>query len=260
MSAYYTSDTQKLTYEQPVSELVRHCLKVEKLSNSLNRLLDAFSPVVTDLALSECLMLLRLCERADIRTRMIQWLLNLNNKCLQWGELGAIEYGHLNDVKLQVEQLLFDLDKRKTRFKLSTDPFLKYLSLQDLSSGVSALNAPALQSWRVQPAMQCKEHILQWLSYVRSEVAAARFILKVLRSSVESKVMEAKDGFFQMSLDVLQPIQLIRVTPSQHIVYPQMSIGKQRFSIAFYKFDYSQEKFITQDMQSRSFELACCVC
>lgn len=260
MSLLYASQEQLLTYEQPVSELVRHCLKVEKLSNSLNGLLDTFSPVVIDLALSESLMLLKLCERADIRTRMIQWLLNLGVKCRQWEDADAVAYGHLNDIKLQVEQLLYDLDQRKTRFKLSNDPFLNYLSLQDLSSGVSALNAPPLQSWRVQSTVQCKEHILQWLSYVRSEVASARFILRVLRASVDAKVLEAKDGFFQMSLDTVQPIQLIRVTPSQSVVYPQMSIGKQRFSIAFYRFDYAQEKFITQDTQSRSFELACCVC
>ena len=247
-----------IAYEQPVTELVRHCIKIEKIILSLTNLIDQLEYPLIDLALNECLTLLRLCERADIKTKMIQWLLTLESKCRLWESSVVTEYNRLAEIKLQTNQLMQELNGQKSRFKLNGDPFLNFLSLQDLSSGVSALNAPPLQSWRMQPIAQCKEHFITWVSSVRSQISTAKFILQILRSSVHEEVVTAKNGFFQMSLDANSSTQLIRLTLNQPIVYPQMSIGKQRFSISFYRFDPSEAKFICQDLNTRQFHLSCC--
>ncbi len=250
----------KHIFEQPLTELIRHCLKVERIMSSIDTQLGDNSVHTSQFALLECVWLLRLLERADIRTKLMQWLVSFQSKCRQWHKNGSADQVYLNDLVQQVNVYSREMSEQKQRFRIIHDPFLKSVDSLDLSSGLSACNHPLMQVWKSQQQYHCRDQINKWLSYVTVEIKVVHFILKVLRSSQNFERHEASDGFYQLSLDSLNQIQLLRVKLHSDGVFPKVSVGKQRCSLAFYRYDFLKEDFSCQDLQSRSFDLACCSC
>lgn len=249
--------SQANTYEYPLSETMRLCLKAEKLYESIRTQLQSDGSTNGHSVLHEVIWLLKLFERSDVKTRLMKWLVAYQTRAMSWQRSAQTDTFALREHLAQLDDLTQHLGEERLKFRMNQDPFLKAVELSDGSSGLVACQSPILQVWSHQPKHIWREQIKSWLGHVSAQIQVISFILKTLREANIMEHVNAVDGFYQKTLSDMR-IQLIRVHLDTEGVYPQISVGKQRLSITFYRFSPTKQELTLQDHNTRPFSLACC--
>ena len=133
-------------------------------------------------------------------------------------------------------------------------------SLRQRSSivgGTCNFDIPYLHYWLQQPPEQRIEQLENWINKLEVISQPISLILDITRESSSPIDILAEKGFYQQNIDSNSPVQLIRVAlPQDSEYFPEISAGKQRFSIRF-MLQQNGERAI-QAADDVNFQLICC--
>jgi len=229
------------TFEQPLNERIRMCLRVETLMRRLHYFealkgdWSAYSALLTILELTALL------ERGDLKQELMKELER------QHGSLKALtrhqEIDHskleliLNKQKDALERL-HRLDGKLGEHLKRDDFLLAIKQRTSIPGGSCDFDLPQLRYWLNRSHEQRVANLQQWADPYRQLESVIDLILTTIRDSAVARPVVAENGFYQQPMDSKQPTQLIRIgIESEKKMYPEISAGKHRYSVRFMRVD-----------------------
>lgn len=250
-----------ITFEQPVNETIRICLRLEQLQQQFHYFLERENPNDCKTALGTLLETLKLALRPDLKSKLTQVLAQYNASLSQL-HLPPETDRQLQDIRKKIDSLTQQLHNTHGRIgeSLRAHEFLSSLILQTgTPSGICESSSAAYALWLRQPFIERNEQLLKWYETFQLLNQTMQLILFLTRESNLPITVVAKDGFFQQSLAVHPPCQMIRVSiPIDMEIYPEMSVGKYRLAVHFLTPLYSTGVRPQQYRKDVEMQLTCC--
>ncbi len=222
-------------FEQPLNERVRTFLKLETLAARLGFFSKQSNEWCAYNALLVILEITALIERSDIKQEVMKELERQQSLLKVLAAHKDVDKKALELIlsKLyQATQNIHNIKGKMGEHIKAIDFLLALKQRTSIPGGSCDFDLPELHHWLGQKSKQRQEDILRWSQpYVQLNTIIA-LLLKIIRDSGHSSIITAQGGFYQESLDSQQPNQLLRISiPKAELYYPEISAGKQRFSI-----------------------------
>jgi cell division protein ZapD len=229
--------TAKITFEQPINEHVRLCLRLEHLFKQLEENLPIETEWGSRVALAAILEILNVIDRPDLKTKLTKALSQHSTKLSQLEKSPQVNKDKLHEVLSELDRLnetLFNMPG-KIGQNLRENDFLNTIRQYSYNPG-GACNfcLPAYQLWLQQPSTLRTQTLHAWIKHFVNLREAVFLLLSLIRNSATSSQQLARDGFYQQALDPNDPCELVRVTlPANVGIYPEISVGRHRMSVRF---------------------------
>lgn len=250
-----------LTFEQPVSELIRAGLRLEYLfQQALSNLKDS-SIWASRSVVAALVDILNILDRPDLKTKLTKELSRHLAILNRLEHLPNIDKQKLGAILLELESLVDLLHATNGKFgqELRENEFLNPIR-QHLATpgGTSGFDTPAYLLWLQQPASERIATLAHWLKGFDSVHAAVSLLLQLTRQSCPPQSKTSVAGFYQTTLDPQAPCQLVRVAiPRELNIYPEISVGRHGISIRFYPLNLDERK--PPIKEEFSFQLTTCI-
>ncbi len=253
--------SQSACYEQPLNERVRALLRLEFLFHQVDHALDGCSTWSSRAALQGLFDILALTGRDDLKRGLLKELERFAAILKRLRHVPTVHVAMVDSVLAEIAtstEQIHHLDTLALN-ALRQNAFLSAINKRNQSpGGTCRFDLPAFHYWLQQDALDRDKDLRQWLAPFDPLQGAVELILRTIRESAEFQPKIAAKGFFQQSLDLSAPNQLIRVLLSrQDTVFPEISGGKHRFTIRFLKQPDPNQR-ATQSETDVAFKLACC--
>lgn len=249
-----------ITYEQPLNELVRVCLRLEQLFLQIDHQIADTTALGTRNLMATIVNLLHMLDRPDLKTKLAKELSYHMTQLLRLERTPEIDQKKLQQLLQQVEELIrtFIDSSGKIGQGLREIELLNNLRLHLASPGGGcSFDIPVYHYWLQQPAESRLTMIRSWLEEFKQIRAAATIVLQLVREGAKVQAKTAEQGFFQELLDPQLNLRLIRVAiPADVPAYPEISIGRHFLSIRFFSPQIKERP--TQYLQSFSFWVSFC--
>ncbi len=222
-------------YEQPLNERVRTFLKLETLASRLKFFSKQSNEWCAYNALLVILEITALIERSDIKQEVMKELERQQailkvlsaHKDVNKSSLEAI----LSQL-YQATQSVHEIKGKMGEHVKSVDFLLALKQRTTIPGGSCDFDLPELHHWLGHKAKERHVDIARWSAPYLKLNLIIDLLLKVIRDSGHSSIVSAQSGFYQENLDSQQANQLLRISiPKTEPYYPEISAGKQRFSI-----------------------------
>jgi cell division protein ZapD len=249
-------------YEQPLNERTRALLRLEFLFQQVEYATAGSANWDSRLALQGLFDILDLTGRNEFKGELLK---ELERHAVTLGRLRqtpGVNAATLDQVLAKIAQVTQHIHRQLDNPRIDAVRQTDFLSAihkrHHVPGGICRFDAPALHHWLQQEGAVRNRHIQEWLEPFAPMREAVELILQLIRDSATRRAELAVQGFFQRGLDSAAANQLIRVVlPVGHDIYPEISAGRQRFTIHFLE----QPDPNRRAVQSRAdipFELACC--
>ena len=225
------------TFEQPLNERIRMCLRVETLMKrfayfeALKGDWSAYSALLTVLELTALL------ERGDLKQELMK---ELERQIAALKQLSTHQDVDAAKLELILSKQKHALDRvhqidGKLGEHLKRNDFLIGIKQRtSIPGGSCDFDLPQLRFWLNQSHEQRSSDLRDWASPYLELEQVIELILKTLRESANSRTVVAENGFYQKPLDTKQSTQLIRIGVAADAgLYPEISAGKHRYSVRF---------------------------
>lgn len=233
--------TKYCVYEQPLNEKVRAFLRLEKLFQQYAFHLKGGSDWNNRIAIDSILELLAYTTRSDIKLETLKELERQHTRLERLSKRPQIDQEQLSSILKNIQERMSELQAISGQLGLETKNIELLTSIAQKSSvpgSICDFDLPSYKHWLTLPKAKRQEHIEAWFEPFSHLDRSVQLILDVLRHSAEGTEEIAQNGFFQMSLDMNQSVQLLRIyVPNEGACYPEISAGKHRFSVRFMKND-----------------------
>ena len=254
--------SEQLIYEQPINERIRTFLRLEHLFSQFNQHLHHSSAWDTHSALKAIIDILGMVGRGDIKRETIKELERQNSNLQSFIEIPDINHGKLSiliDEQKQCIQKLHEFTGNIGQ-ELQQNELLSGIRQRlTVPGGLCDFDFPVYSYWLNQEYENRKKILEDWYIPFLPLQQSIRLILKVIRESTDSIDSIAESGFFQQHIEQNQSCLLIRVILDPELnIYPEISAGKHRFSIQFFKSNNPAQRS-EQILQDIPFKLACCI-
>lgn len=225
------------TFEQPLNERIRMCLRVETLMKrfhyfeALKGDWSAYSALLTILELTSLL------ERGDFKQELMKELDRQHGALTGLSKHQGIDHGKLdlvlNKQKHALERI-HQLDGKLGEHLKRVDFLLGIKQRTSIPGGSCDFDLPQLRFWLNQSHEQRLADLHEWVAPYCELEDVIDLIMKVIRDSASPKTVIAENGFYQKPLDTKKPTQLIRISvDTGKLIYPEISAGKHRYSVRF---------------------------
>jgi len=253
--------TDKIIYEQPLNERIRTLLRLEELMQRCRYFLDGHSRWDTHGALMTMLELVELVNRGDLKSDLMKELERQNANLSRLSEKAEVDQPRLEQIIEQQRQAI----KHLRHLSGQPDQELRYNEFfnsikkrMTIPGGSCDFDLPAYHYWLSREPEQRIAQLQAWIHPFEQVKEGADLVLELIRNSAPPLPKAAERGFYQQSLDVETPYQLIRVwLPGEVTWHPEISAGKHRFSVRFLALEDLAAR-PTQVHEDVAFELACC--
>ena len=249
------------TFEQPLNERIRMCLRIETLMRrfhyfeSLKGDWSAYSALLTILELTSLL------ERGDFKQELMKELDRQHAALKGLSSHQEIDLGKLDLVLNRQQQAIDRMHHLNGKLgdHLKRDDFLLGIKQRtSIPGGSCDFDLPQLRYWLNQTHDKRLTDLHEWVAPYRTLEEVIVLILQVLRDSAIDKTVVAEKGFYQKSLDTKMSTQLIRISiDASELFYPEVSAGKHRYSVRFMK-PQGSEGIPTQVKEDVKFLLSRC--
>lgn len=255
---------KKIVYEQPLNERIRNLLRLEHLFEGVTYRLKGPASWDSREVLTHLTEVVELMGRTDFRGELIRDLEHYSQILERWYRTPGVDEQVINRLKESAGNLLNQLRAQTNQKELTTplaDHYLINLLKQRsaIVGGTSGCDLPFYHCWLQKNPKQRQNEINDWLAPLMPLRDAVEFDLYMIRNNATISQEIANEGFYQSKLDSHVDYQLIRVMlPTDNVYYPEISGGKQRFTIRFFEQEQAENRPVqaTQDIQ---FELCCCM-
>lgn len=250
-----------ITFEHPLNERMRVFLRLEQLFKQFDFFLPQEAVWAARAAVSALLDIAGLAGRADLKNELL--------KELDRNSTNLARIRHQRGVELQVlEQVLGQLQQAGARIQGMEGPIGQSIREHELLKAVAqrasipggsfSFDLPQFHYWLEQPSAGRRGELLGWVQSLQPVRDALGLLLSLTRGSSGPRPMTAPKGFYQDTLDVQLPHQMLRIAIAQDAPwYPEVSGHKQRFSIRFLENGPGTRP--TQTQTDVDFMLTCCV-
>lgn len=255
---------KKITYEQPLNERIKNLLRIEHLFAGMNYSLKAPSAWDSRHVVVSLLEVLELLGRNELKLDLARDLEHHAHTLERWQNTPNVDTDRVVELLSDVRTALAKLSTVEGLF--GDDSLLTQHSLLNLlrqrstiAGGMCRFDVPNFYHWLQRSPKQRLDDLNAWLSPLDIIREAIDLNLYMIRNNLQSSQETASKGFFQSKLDMNIDYQLIRIRlPLEHSCYPEISGGKQRFSIRFFEQADMRERPL-QTEQDVNFELCCCM-
>ncbi len=255
-----TVDT--ITYEQPLKEHMRICLRLEHLFTQLkNHMMD---PGIdsSKMSLAAILKTLDVINRPDLKSKLTQCLTQHATTLAQLEQFSQVDPERLKEILGKLDQLIASLHNNHNRIgeRLNNNVFLKQLRLNlGNPGGTCAFANPAYALWLRKSGTERLKDLQIWAEEFKELSDIVDIILNLTRKSTPSQTIIAEDGFYHQKLNPALPCEMIRVNVSTTLgVFPEFSVGRHRLTIRFLIPNYQDNGHPNQLHEDIEFELSCC--
>ena len=225
------------TYEQPLNERIRMCLRIETLMKRFQYFATLKGDWSGYSALLGILEITSLLERGDFKQEVLKELERQHSALKSLSSIKGVDKSKL-DLTLSKQKSAIDRVhglNGKLGEHLKRNEFLLAIKQRtSIPGGNCDFDLPALRFWLNQTHEHRLKDLRRWAAPYVILQSVIDLILNVIRDSAVPKQVTAENGFFQQSLDPQQSNQLLRISiPANRIYYPEISAGKHRYSVRF---------------------------
>lgn len=249
-----------ITYEQPLNELIRVCLRLEQIFHLIDHHITDTSLFGTRDTVAAIISLLHILDRPDLKAKLAKELSYHFALLSRLENTPEIDKTKLTRLLQQLDELtrLFIDSSGKIGQNLRDIELLNNLRLHLASPGGGcSFDIPLYHYWLQQPSEKRLASIQSWLKEFNHIRLATELILQLLRESTKIQSRVAEQGFYQELLDPQLNLRLLRViVPFDNQAYPEISVGRHFLSVRF--FNPSIQERPTQCMNNISFWLTHC--
>ncbi len=250
-----------ITFEQPLNEYIRVCLRLEHLFNQIAQNIGGNSEWECRIALTGILEALNVIDRPDIKSKITKALSQHATALTLLEERPNVDHKKLQEILIELDYLMDGLYKSQDKMghQLRSNNFLTNIR-QHMANpgGASPFTTPAYYLWLQRPAEERIQDLLAWFSDFDQMKTAVKLLLQLTRGSTLPQPLTAYQGFYHLTLDPKLSYHLLRVTvPITKQVYPEISVGKHRLSIRFLELNIHGRA--GQAMHTIPFDLTCCL-
>lgn len=236
------AERSMIIYEQPLNEKIRLFLRLELLMGRFRYHLANPRPEDTVAALQLLLDLYNLSARVDVKSEILKEIDRIGQSARLLARSEDIDSIKLDAVleKLNYHSDILYQQRGQLGQDLKNHMFFNSLRQRaSLPGGINGFDIPLFHYWQSQRVELRVNDLQEWIAPYITANEAARAILGMMRDFGERHEEIAKEGFFQSTLEARKPYQLLQVIlPSNVDYYPEISAGKQRFTL----------RFVTSDM------------
>ncbi|HSW94345.1 MAG TPA: cell division protein ZapD [Gammaproteobacteria bacterium] len=227
-----------ITYEQPLNELIRVCLRLEQLFFQVDHQVRDTSIFGTRSIIALIIDILQLLERPDLKAKLAKELTHQMQLLAKLEKTPEIDHVKLSNLLKQLDELGRWLIESSGRLgqHLREIELLNTLRLHLATPGGGCnFDIPVYHYWLQQPAEKRLETVKSWLAEFNKIRLTNDLILKLVREESKTQQKTASNGFHQELLDPQTNLRLIRVmVPKDIVAYPEISLGRHFLSIRFY--------------------------
>lgn len=227
------------TYEQPLNELIRVCLRLEQLFLQVEHQIADVSAFGTRNLIAAIINILQLLDRPDLKAKLAKELAHQMQLLARLENTPDIDKTKLNALLKQLDELSRNLisSNGKIAQNLREIELLNNLRLHLATPGGGcSFDTPVYYYWLQQPAAERTATIRAWLDEFSSIRSANELVLKLVREESKIHQKQASNGFHQELLDPQNNLRMIRViVPDNITAYPEISIGRHFLSIRFFE-------------------------
>lgn len=227
-----------ITYEQPLNEIIRVCLRLEQLFAQIDHQIPDTSVLGTRNIVSAIINVLQLLDRPDLKAKLAKELTHQSSILMRLENTPEIDQGKLREILKQLDDLsrCFIDSSGKIGQPLREIELLNNLRLHLASPGGGcSFDIPVYYYWLHQPIEKRQETIKSWLAEFANIRLATSLLLQLTREASKVQQKNAEQGFYQELLDPQINLRLIRVAiPNTMPAYPEISVGRHFLSIRFY--------------------------
>ncbi|MEN9503205.1 MAG: cell division protein ZapD [Pseudomonadota bacterium] len=240
------SGCHMITYEQPLNEKIRLLLRLELLMGRFRYHIANPMPEDTVVALQLLLDLYNLSARVDVKSEILKELDRVGQSMRL---LLRQDQDEANKLDTLLEKLNYHSDilyQQRGQLGQHLKNHVFFNSLRQRSSlpgGINGFDIPLFQYWQEQPVENRLADLREWAApYIHAD-DAAHDILGMIRDLGESREAVAKEGFFQCTLEGRKASHMLRVSLVGNVdYYPEISAGKQRFTLRFVNADMMADR------------------
>jgi len=249
-----------ITYEQPLNEVIRVCLRLEQLFEQIDHQLTDLSYLGTRNVISMIINVLHILDRPDLKAKLAKELSHHLATYMRYGNRPEIDTIKLNEITAQLDELarvLID-SSGKIGHRLRDIELLNTLRLHLASPGGGcSFDIPLYHYWLQRNSQDREQDIRDWLNDFTQIRSAVKLVLDLVRKSAKVEQKEAIHGFYQELLDPQSNLRLIRIDIDARLpAYPEMSVGRHFLSVRFYSPDIHKKP--SQYTENLTFSLGYC--
>lgn len=251
-----------LVYEQPLNERIRTFLRLETLIKRLKFYSKQNNEWCAYNALLLILEVTALLERVDIKQESIKELERQQTILKDLSNMEGVNKEALTQILNKLfyaTQNVHQISGKLGEHIKQIDFLLALKQRATIPGGTCDFDLPELHHWLGKKSKDRIHDINSWAEPYLLIYDAIELLLKVIRDSGHSSSVVAKGGFYQESLDTNQSNQLLRITIAKgEPYYPEISAGKQRFSLRLLKKEIANAP-ATQMKEDITIKLTRCV-
>lgn len=226
-----------ILYEYPCNERVRTFLRVEHLFDRLFYFAQGQDPRCHQIAMATLFDLLDICDRADLRTAVLQDLDRHRSALSGLREHPGVDGPTVDKLLEGIQAAAAELGGQG-RIGQSVRDNEWLVSLRGrvtVPGGSSPIDMPSYHAWQARPTEARSRDLARWIEPFMPLYRAMAMILRLLRDSGDAQDQRATEGAYQEMLGG-KTFQLLRVWVDEALqVFPEISANKYviwvRFSV-----------------------------
>lgn len=224
-------------YEQPLNERIRSFLRLQKLFKQFLFHKEKSSSWDHSIAVNSLNDILTFSTRSDIKLEALKELERQHIKLERLAQRPNVDHTQLKNLLTKQTSVIEKLQSSSGQIGQALQSVELLNSIKQKSSVPGCIcdfDLPAYQYWMTRHEDVRRNNLESWFNSFTELQNAVDLILEVLRQSETHTEEIAEKGFFQKNLDSNQTVQLIQIgIDTDKDYYPEISAGKQRFSIRF---------------------------
>ncbi len=250
-----------LTFEQPLHERVRLLLRLEALVERFRSTSLSARDFDHHHALTVLVDIYALSGRVDVKRELMgeieRQIANLNRLASQPDVDQERLTMTMQGQRRLLERLENQIGSLDHRVK-GNEFFTSVRQRTALPGGACDFDLPIYHYWLSQPVGTREELLLEWFQPLETVAEAITQVLTFMRAAGSPRKVLAHDGYYEQALDTNYAWQMLRVSiSSEQQCYPEISAGRQRFTIRFLdpgEF-HERPRIVSRDVP---FQLSCC--
>ncbi|MDE0373394.1 MAG: cell division protein ZapD [Rhodospirillales bacterium] len=224
-------------FEHPLAERIRTFLRIELLNQQACFHAEDTSELGARAALSSLLDILNLFRRGDVRMEVIKELDKQRQTLASYIREPGVDHDLLEGNLEHIEALQSRIGDSATVFPnlLKDSHFLFNINHRSsIPGGTCIFDLPDYGYWLKLPYEERSEHFQAWLGSFTPIFDAVTHIMWLIRQNSQPVERTVNSGLYQTNLQGDARPRLIRVLlPAAGGIYPEISAGKQRFTLRF---------------------------
>ncbi|OQW95747.1 MAG: hypothetical protein BWK79_01345 [Beggiatoa sp. IS2] len=241
---------------------MRNLLRLEYLFEGITYCLKGATVWDSRAVMTYLMEVLDFSGRIDLKTELTKDLIHHLRGLERWQHTPNVDSERISKLLQRIRSALNKLEETSGQFNESFAQHQLISAVRQRGSivgGTCRFDLPNYYHWLQKSPKQRQNELSEWLMPLEPLREAIDIDLYMIRNNAVVSQEIASTGFFQSTLEGHVDCQLIQVLlPQESPFYPEISGGKQRFTLRFFEQVNLRERPVPVE-QNVSFELCCCL-